>query len=934
MLQRALLVMLVCVAIISLVVYQAVISPQTQREMDTAINLAVKELELRLNSKQDSAITMAASLARDDRIRRGLVEKNRALMVDGIRNVREDYAQITHYQSISAQVIDADRVIQARSWDLNFHGEKAPHPLGVMVLEKNRAMARFGMGNAGTGVIAFAPINVNNRLLGLISITQGVLSVVHELQQKEIDWVMVVDEKGLASRYNGKIPAQYKDVPILHPGHLLAHATWFDPTVAEWVKEHWGAIMQTPGVHRVDDRVVLVLPVLDEANVLIGRHVLMIDAQPVMDRISAASRYLLWVNAGLVLVSLAMAAVLLWDMRFRVIDPLREMTRTMQNTLSSGRFEPLTTGLSADEIGKAQESFNALMSKLNQGIEGANTAVREAAKGNFDTTMPGEFVGDLATLQTGIQAAIADLRTTHENLVQSNKAKGMFLANMSHEIRTPMNAVIGMAYLALKTDLNDEQREYVNRIHVAANSLLGILNDILDFSKIEAGKLSLETVPFRVEDVVANTMVMVRQSALDKGIELLLDVKARELMHRAGVFQGDPLRLGQVLTNLLSNAVKFTAHGHVKLTVNVTSHPDVSPAQLLFVVEDTGIGMTTDQVSHLFEEFTQADGSTTRRFGGTGLGLTITRRLLDLMHGDIDVVSHLGVGTRFMVQLPLPVVSGAAAELPATPIGRCLVIDNLEPARAVLTDMLHNLGAQEVVQVSDANRGLVALAQPPGFSHCFVDWMMPEMDGEAFLRAATAWSKETGHPLPEMVVVSAHDADNLAPLALQLGATRVLSKPVLPEHLRTVMRLQRQNASAASSSASAEQINLLTGMAVLLVEDNRVNQILARKLLETQGAKVDICTNGQEALDQLQQLGSSHYDVVLMDLQMPVMDGYTATQRLRADRQFDALPIIAMTAHAMVEEVERCAALGMNEHLTKPIHPPTLYGTLAKYKKT
>ncbi len=936
---RALLVTLFSVASISWVVHTAIIEPQAQQELENAANLAIQELKLKLESKQDSALSMAASLARDERVRQALLSGDRAPAVAAVRNIREDFSLTTAYQSISAQVIDANRIIRARSWDLNFFGEKAPHPLGAVVLDTNKAMARFGFGNAGTGIIAFAPVVADKQTIGLVSITQGVLSVVTDLQTKGIDWVMVVDEQGLASRNNNQLPGTYKNAEAIRPGHLLSHPTWFDSAAVKWTREHWATLLAAHGPLQIEDRIAVVVPVKDEAQALVGRHVLMIDSAPVVARIQVTQRYLLWVNLGIVTLLLLMAGMLLWDLRFRVVRPLQGVANAIRRALDRGQFETLAVTPHHDEIGKVQQSVNALFQSLSQALTQANHAVTQVAKGNFGVTMSGQYEGDLATLQKGINAAISELQHTHDSLVQANKAKGMFLANMSHEIRTPMNAVIGMAYLALKTDLNDEQREYVTRIHTAANSLLGIINDILDFSKIDAGKLTLENVPFRMEDVLSNALVMVRQAALDRGLELLLDVRSRELLHSAGTFLGDPLRLGQVLTNLLTNAVKFTETGSVRLTVEITSPPGITPAVLMLCVQDTGIGMTADQVSRLFQEFTQADGSTTRKFGGTGLGLTITKRLLELMHGTITVDSAPGKGTLFTVNVPLsPVNRQHIPPLTLPPADtRALVIDNNDIARQVLGDMLRHLGV-DVVSVASAVQGLHLLRGGEGFSHCFVDWVMPDMDGEAFLRALAQDTASGQTKCPNLIVVSAHDNDSLMTVAAPLGVTRVLTKPVLPEHLRGVLRPGAQAMPAVPSGSSdlpAQQATSaaarLTGLRVLLAEDNRVNQILARKLLEAQGATVEVVNDGQQALNRLQDAGADHFHVVLMDLQMPVMDGYTATQRLRADRRFDALPIVALTAHAMVEEVERCAALGMNDHVTKPIHPEALYSTLAQH---
>ncbi len=534
----------------------------------------------------------------------------------------------------------------------------------------------------------------------------------------------------------------------------------------------------------------------------------------------------------------------------------------------------------------------------------------------------------------------AELVVRSEEALAATQAKSLFLATTSHEIRTPMNAIIGMAYLALKTDLTPRQKDYIEKAHSAAKSLLGIINDILDFSKVEAGKLELEQARFELEDVAGNSLSLLRQRAHEKEIELLFDITDPLLLGRSGALLGDALRLGQILTNLLSNSVKFTHQGYVKLTVSVEDRSE-EDVFLRFSLRDTGIGMTPDQLANLFQEFTQADGSTTRKYGGTGLGLTISKKFVEMMGGHIWVESTPGKGSTFIFTARFPIakpVPPVAAVLPGVDVLRVLVVDDQPEARMVLVDLLTALGvgAAHGQDIACAASGATALAmvrqalddgQP--YDLLLVDWVMPEMDGGAVLQALQ--NGGMAHP-PLSVVVSAYDSEMMHEAADRLGAQHFLPKPVLPDALRQLLNtLTGHNADEHSGHAPSDPDADLNGMRVLLVEDNPINQQLAVELMESRGINVAVTNNGQEALDQLAAVDANHFHVVLMDLQMPVMDGYEATRRLRADPRYFSLPLVAMTAHAMIEERERCQALGMNGHLSKPIEPDDFYTMLALY---
>jgi CheY-like chemotaxis protein len=505
-----------------------------------------------------------------------------------------------------------------------------------------------------------------------------------------------------------------------------------------------------------------------------------------------------------------------------------------------------------------------------------------------------------------------------------------------------MNAILGMAYLALKTNLNVRQHDYVNKIHGAAHSLLGIIDDILDFSKVEAGKLELELGRFRIEDVAGESLSLLRQRAHEKDLELLFDVTDPRLLGESGALMGDPLRLRQVLTNLLSNAVKFTHHGYVKLLIQVLE-ADAHGVTLQFTVRDTGIGMTPEQISRLFQEFTQADGSTTRRYGGTGLGLTISKRIVELMGGRIWVDSEPSRGSSFnfiarfsLTKPPAP----AATPLPRADAMRVLVVDDQPDAGVALKDLLGALGVGTAFPggIDCADDGNTALAmveradeQHRPYDLLLVDWVMPRLDGAGMLTALR--TRRDGKKSPLAVIVSAYDSDMLHSTASALDVWHFLPKPVLPESLRDLIMWQIGDTTQLPTDLIAKPAEHdLSGLRVLLIEDNPINQQLAMELMQARGVEVDVAGNGQEGIDRINRFPPRHYQLILMDLQMPVMDGYEATRRLRLDERHLELPIVAMTAHAMPDERQRCQMLGMNGHVSKPIDPPTLYELLAGYR--
>lgn len=510
----------------------------------------------------------------------------------------------------------------------------------------------------------------------------------------------------------------------------------------------------------------------------------------------------------------------------------------------------------------------------------------------------------------------------------ASEARSRFLAQLSHEIRTPMNAVMGMTQLALQTPLSAEQRDLLTKADAASRMLLGLVNDVFDVSKIEAGQLQVESQPLRLEDVVAHAVERVRPVHTNPAVTLVCDWADASLLGARGQLRGDAARLQQVLGTLLSNALKFTPAGRVLL--RLSAHPSDSQGRvpLVITVQDSGIGMSAAQLDSLFHMPPQGAPTLQRRHGGTGLGLTITHRLVELMGGALDVQSQPERGSSFEIRLALPLDPQGSPPTSPQP-QRVLLAKACADGREATLALLRHLGLGPGLAASiDVAGTLAALAEARQaarpFDWLLLDWRLP---GPGPTGAELLAQLRREHPALRIAVLSPAGPEEAPPQARAFGARALCPDPLLPAELRRLLGGDSHGDRPASADAHA-----LAGLRVLLVEDHPVNQEIALRLLGSRGAQVDIAGNGQACLDRLQAAGPQAYDLVLMDLQMPVLDGLSATRRLRELPGFTDLPVLAMTAHALPEEKAQCLAAGMQGHIAKPLDVARLVRELQRYR--